>query len=76
MPDVRRPLELPPEQDPKTIANRDTDLKNSCSRQIRLHVYDLMLLMPIAGVEVLDTVGLEQNGAVDEPGLFRAGVVP
>ncbi len=35
-----------------------------------------MLLMPIAGVEVLDAVGFEQDGAVNEPGLFGAGVVP
>ena len=32
--------------------------------------------MPFTRVEVLDTVGFEQDGAVDESGLFGAGVVP
>ena len=35
-----------------------------------------MLPMPIAGVMVLDAVGFEQHGVVDELGLFGAGVVP
>ena len=35
-----------------------------------------MLTVPIAGVEVLHSVGLEQDGAVGEPRLFGAGVVP
>lgn len=45
-------------------------------QQIRLHVYDVMLPVPIAGEEVLDSVGFEQDGAVDELGLLGAGVVP
>lgn len=44
--------------------------------EIRLHVHDPMLLMPISRVEDLDAVGLEQDGAVVEPGLFGAGVEP
>lgn len=40
------------------------------SHQIRLHVDDLVFAVPIAGVEVLDAVGFEQDGAVDEACLF------
>ena len=35
-----------------------------------------MLPVPFAGVEVLDPVRFEQDGVVDEPGLFVASVVP
>ncbi len=35
-----------------------------------------MLPVPVAGEEVFHSVGFEQHGAVDEPGLFGAGVVP
>ena len=44
--------------------------------QVRFHVHDLVLTVPIAGVEVLDAVGFEQDWGVDELGLFGAGVVP
>ncbi len=50
-------------------------MNSSASHPIRLHVHDLMFAMPITGMEVLDSVGLEQVGTVDEPGLFGAGVV-
>ncbi len=51
-------------------------MKRLLSNQICLHVDDLMLLVPIARVEVLDAVGFEQHRAVDELRLFGAGVVP
>ena len=46
------------------------------SEKIRLHVHDLVFAVPIARVEVLHPIGLEQHGAVDELCLLRAGVVP
>ena len=46
------------------------------SHQIGLHIHNLVFPVPIAGVEVLDAVGFEQDGAVDQLRLFGAGVVP
>ena len=36
----------------------------------------MVFAVPVAGEEVLHAVGFEQDGAVDELGLFGAGVVP
>ena len=44
--------------------------------QIRLHVNDLVLPVPIGREEVLGAVGFEQDGAVGELGLFWTGAVP
>jgi len=45
-------------------------------QQVGLHVDDLVFSMPFAGEEVLQAVGLEADGAVDEAVLVGTGVVP
>ena len=45
-------------------------------QQVGLYVDDLVLAVPFAGEEVLQAVGLETDGAVDEPVLAGAAVVP
>ncbi len=44
--------------------------------QIRLHVHNLMFLVPFARKEVLQAIRLEPDRAVDETVLVGAGVVP
>lgn len=45
-------------------------------QQVSLHVNDLVVAVPFAGEEVLQAVGLELDGAIDEAVLVGAGVVP
>ena len=45
-------------------------------QQIRLHVGGLVLAMPFGREEVLEAVGLEPDGTVDETVLVDAGAVP
>ncbi len=45
-------------------------------QQVGLHVNDLVVAVPFAGEEVLQAIGLEPDGAVDEAVLVGAGVVP
>jgi hypothetical protein len=46
----------------------------SCNlQQVGLHVDDLVLAVPFAGEEVLQAIGLEPDGAVDEAVLVGAG---
>ena len=45
-------------------------------QQVGLHVDDLVFAVPFAAKDVLQAVGLETDGAVDEAVLVGAGVVP
>lgn len=42
-------------------------------QQVRFHVDDLVLAVPFAGEEVLQAIGLEPDGAVDEAVLLMLG---
>jgi hypothetical protein len=58
-------------------ANRHTTRDTTGDlQQASLHVNDLVLAVPFAREEVLQAVGLEQDGAVDEAVVVGAGVVP
>lgn len=59
-----------------TRTSHDSAVSSSQFHKIRLHAHDLVFAVPVAGEEVLDSVGFEPHWAVDELGLFGAGVVP
>jgi hypothetical protein len=57
------------------MSNRDASRHATGDfQQVGLHVDDLVLAVPVAGKEVLQAVGLEPDGAVDEAVLVGAGV--